>query len=85
MTKGTILVVEDSREISDMLKSFLHKQGYEVECAYDGRAASVLLRNKEYTIVLMDLMLPFKSGEQLIEEMRANQKNTPVICLSAKP
>lgn len=84
MMKGTILVVEDSQEINDMLKNFLHKQGYEVECAYDGRAASVLLRNKEYTIVLMDLMLPFKSGEQLIEEMRANQKNTPVICLSAK-
>lgn len=83
MSKGKILIVEDSREISDMLCVFLQEHGYEVECVYEGKAASKLLKSKEYTIILMDLMLPFKSGEELIGELR-EQGRTPVICLSAK-
>ncbi|MBQ6696579.1 MAG: response regulator transcription factor [Lachnospiraceae bacterium] len=83
MSKGKILIVEDSREISDMLRAFLQEHDYEVECAYEGKAASKLLKCKEYTIILMDLMLPFKSGEELIGELR-EQGHTPIICLSAK-
>ncbi len=83
MSKGNILVVEDSREISDMLCAFLREHDYEVECAYEGKTASKFLKSKEYTIILMDLMLPFKNGEELIEEFR-EYTNTPVICLSAK-
>ena len=62
MDKGTILVVEDHKDISDMLAAFLAEHGYEVECAYDGREASAFLKEKSYTIILMDLMLPYKSG-----------------------
>lgn len=83
MNKGTVLIVEDYKEISDMLVTFLNEHGYEAECAYDGRKASCLLRNKEYSIILMDLMLPYKSGDSLIEELRTHA-DTPVICLSAK-
>lgn len=83
MSKGLVLIVEDHRDISDMLSAFLTEQGYEVSCAYDGREASALLKSRDYTIVLMDLMLPYKSGEVLIGELR-KRNNTPVICLSAK-
>lgn len=83
MSKGTILIVEDHRDISDMLSAFLGEQDYEVYCAYDGREASALLQKREFTIVLMDLMLPYKSGSILIRELR-ERRNTPVICLSAK-
>lgn len=83
MDKQKILVVEDHKDISDMLAAFLTGHGYEVECAYDGREASVLLKEKVYTIILMDLMLPYKSGDSLIGELRTHS-DTPVICLSAK-
>lgn len=83
MDKQTILVVEDHKDISDMLAAFLAEHGYEVECAYDGREASAFLKEKAYTIILMDLMLPYKSGDLLIEELRTHS-DTPVICLSAK-
>ena len=83
MNKRRILIVEDNQEISDMLATFLSENGYETECAYNGREAAACLQNKEYTIVLMDLMLPYKSGNDLIRELRTHS-NVPVICLSAK-
>ncbi len=83
MSKGRILIVEDYKEISQMLADFLTAQEYEVECAYDGKKASELLKQNSYAIVLMDLMLPYKSGDILIKELREHSQ-TPVICLSAK-
>lgn len=81
--KGKILIVEDHRDISDLLSSFLAENGYEAECAYNGREASDLLRDKAYALILMDLMLPYKGGTALISELRS-RSDTPVICLSAK-
>ncbi len=78
-----ILIVEDDKEISAMLLSFLIQKGYAVEVAADGRIASKKMKEQEYSLILMDLMLPFISGEQLIKELR-RYSNTPVIVLSAK-
>lgn len=83
MDKRNILIVEDNREISDMLSTFLSNNGFETECAYNGREAAVCLKNREYTLVLMDLMLPYCSGNDLIKELRTHS-TVPVICLSAK-
>ncbi len=83
MNREKILIVEDNRDISDMLAAFLSENGYETICAYDGRTASACLQSGEYAIVLMDLMLPYTSGETLIRELREHS-DTPVICLSAK-
>ena len=78
-----ILIVEDDKEISEMLASFLTQKGYEVWVALDGREATLKFAEREYDLILMDLMLPFKSGERLISELRKSM-NTPVIVLSAK-
>lgn len=78
-----ILIVEDDEEISAMLASFLKQKGYGVWVANDGREATARLAQRSYDLILMDLMLPFKSGEQLIRELRQSA-NTPVIVLSAK-
>lgn len=78
-----ILIVEDDKEISNLLASFLKQNGYEVRVALDGREATARFAEQEYDLILMDLMLPFKSGEQLIKELRQHA-NTPVIVLSAK-
>lgn len=78
-----ILIVEDDHEINKLLADFLQKNGYETESAEDGGKASLLLRKQDFDLVLMDLMLPYKSGEHLIKEFR-EYSQIPVIVLSAK-
>lgn len=78
-----IAIIEDDREISRILKEFLEKHGYETLQAFDGNEAQKLLDKKGPQLILMDLMLPGKSGERLIAELR-EKKDTPVIVISAK-
>ncbi len=78
-----ILIVEDDKEIVSMLAGFLEQKDYAVWTAADGRAASVQMAERAYDLILMDLMLPYKSGEQLIQELRKSA-DTPVIVISAK-
>lgn len=78
-----ILIVEDDHEINKLLADFLQKNGYETESAEEGGKASLLLRKQDFDLVLMDLMLPYKNGEQLIKEFR-EYSQIPVIVLSAK-
>lgn len=78
-----VLIVEDDKEINNILQTFLEQKGYEVWTAFDGHAATGQIREREYDLILMDLMLPFKSGERLIKELR-EYSGTPVIVLSAK-
>ncbi len=80
---GRILIIEDNKEISELLTGFLSGNGYEIITAYDGNKATALLKKQEFDIVLMDLMLPFVSGEQLIKEFRS-YSDKPVIVISAK-
>lgn len=81
--KLKIAVVEDDHEINKILKELLEGGGYEVVQAFDGSEASKLLRGEKLDLVLMDLMLPYKSGERLIAELR-EVSQTPVIVISAK-
>ncbi|MBQ3161931.1 MAG: response regulator transcription factor [Oscillospiraceae bacterium] len=78
-----ILIVEDDSEINKLLADFLQKNNYETISAEDGGKASLLLRKQDFDLVLMDLMLPYKSGEHLIKEFR-EYSQIPVIVLSAK-
>ena len=78
-----ILIVEDDSEINKLLADFLQKNNYETISAEDGGKASLLLRKQDFDLVLMDLMLPYKSGEHLIKEFR-RYSQIPVIVLSAK-
>ncbi len=81
--KGRILIVEDDKEIGALLCDFLGQNDFETIIAREGRTAERLLREQEFDIVLMDLMLPFISGEQLIQDFR-KYSDKPVIILSAK-
>ncbi|MBP3351446.1 MAG: response regulator, partial [Lachnospiraceae bacterium] len=62
-----VLIVEDDKEINNILQTFLEQKGYEVWTAFDGHAATGQIQEREYDLILMDLMLPFKSGERLIK------------------
>lgn len=79
----TIFIVEDNKEISDLLSSYLSDNKYEIIKAYDGATARIMLKNEKYDLVLMDLMLPGISGEWLIKGLREYSK-VPVIVISAK-
>lgn len=78
-----ILLIEDDIEISDMLKSFLMTENFEIETAYDGESACEKFFADHYSLVLLDLMIPKKSGMEVMKAIR--EKNTvPIIILSAK-
>lgn len=80
-----ILIVEDDININNLLCEVLTKSGYECEQAFSGTEAKLLLdiKEKAYTLVLLDLMLPGASGEEVLKEIR-KQGRLPVIVLTAK-
>jgi DNA-binding response OmpR family regulator len=83
MPKGRILIVEDDREINKLLSDFLTENDYETISVYNGREASEKMAAHNYNLILMDLMLPYKDGKTLIEELR-EYSDCPVVVLSAK-
>ena len=75
-----ILIVEDDINIQNILQELLIKNNYEVTSAYSGSEALLLLEKNVFDLVLLDLMLPAISGEEIIKKV----KNIPIIVLSAK-
>ena len=80
---ANILVVEDDREINRLLCDILAKNKYDCFSEYSGKSAYEALKNNKYDMVLLDLMLPGISGEELLKEYRRFSK-APVIIISAK-
>lgn len=81
MTK--ILVVDDEKPISDIIKFNLTKEGYDVVVAMDGREAIDLFESEAPDLVLLDQMLPELDGTEVLRQIRA-QSQTPVIMVTAK-
>jgi len=79
-----ILLIEDDEAISEMVRSYLVKEGYEVEIAFDGEIAETTFRTSNpFDLVLLDLMLPKRSGTDILQTIRA-QSLVPVLIMSAK-
>lgn len=78
-----ILIVEDDVYINALLKEALEREHYICTQAFSGTEASLLLRTNTYAVILLDLMLPGISGEEVLKEVR-KKGNTPVIVLTAK-
>lgn len=77
----TIMIVEDDKDINEMLQELLKQAGYEVKYAYSGTEA-LLIHNDKIDLIILDLMLPGKSGEEIIKELK-DIKDVPVIVTSA--
>lgn len=80
MTK--ILIVEDEKPISDLIKMSLLREGYKCFCAYDGKTAADMMENETYDLVLLDVMLPEIDGYALLEY--AKYCRMPAILITAK-
>ena len=76
----TILVIDDDLHIGNLLEELLTRAGYQVRRAYSGTEALLLLESAPPDLVLLDLMLPGLSGEELLPRI----ENIPVIVVSAK-
>ncbi|MRH44380.1 response regulator [Aquibacillus halophilus] len=78
-----ILVVDDEKPIADILKFNLEKEGYQVICAYDGDEAVRLTDQENPDLLLLDIMLPNKDGNEVCREVRKTH-NMPIIMITAK-
>ncbi|MGE7930482.1 response regulator transcription factor [Lysinibacillus xylanilyticus] len=79
----TILIVDDDPDIVDLLKLYLKAEGYSTLEAYDGKEAFKRLKNQAVDLAIIDIMMPFIDGYQLLQMIRQEYK-IPVILLSAK-
>ena len=78
-----ILIVEDEESIAELEKDYLELSGFEVEIENDGSSGLDKALKEDYDLLILDLMLPGISGEEVLQEIR-KQGNTPVIILTAK-
>jgi two-component system OmpR family response regulator len=82
-TAPHILVVDDDREIRDLLARFLERHGFRVTTARDGRELRRAFPNGAYALVVLDLMLPGEDGLSLLRWLREEGGRTPVVMLTA--
>ncbi len=81
---ATVLIVEDDEVLAGIMRRHLGKAGHDVEWAADGERGLRKIRFERPDVCVIDLMMPGKDGWSLIEEMRAEGIDTPVIVLSAR-
>ena len=81
--ENTILIVDDEVKITEVIKSYLENSGYLTACAYDGKNAMSLFEKLSPALIILDLMLPDMSGEDICREIRKKSR-VPIIMLTAK-
>ena len=79
-----ILVIEDDRKVANFVQSGLEQEGYAVDVLHDGGSAGEQARSVDYDAVVLDLMLPGRSGFQVLRDIRARKPSLPVLILTAK-
>jgi DNA-binding response OmpR family regulator len=79
-----VLVVEDDRKVASFIQKGLEEEGYAVDVLNDGDEAGVQAQMIDYDCVVLDLMLPGRSGFQVLRDIRANKADMPVLILSAQ-
>src|SRR5713101_5920105 len=79
-----ILVVEDDRKVAGFIEQGLREEGYAVDVAPDGDEATMLAHVYEYDMIVLDVMLPKKTGLQVAAELRREGRSTPILMLTAR-
>lgn len=78
-----ILIIEDEKAISDLIKIELQQQGYQCKIAADGEIGANLLEKSKFDLILLDIMLPKIDGYELLNYIKQTSQ-TPTICITAK-
>lgn len=78
-----ILIIEDDKSISELQKDYLEMSGYDVVCAFDGNSGFEYIKNENFDLIILDLMLPEKNGFDILREI-SDSKQIPVLIVSAK-
>src|SRR5688572_7299179 len=82
---GLVLIVEDNRNISEMVGEYLEGRGFEVDYASDGLDGYRLAAENSYDVIVLDLMLPRLDGLEVCKRLREEaRKSTPVLMLTAR-
>ncbi len=79
-----ILVVEDDKKVASFLEKGLREEGYAVDVAHDGEAGAMKAHVYDYDLLLLDVMLPGKSGFEIVREVRGKESAVPVLLLTAR-
>jgi two-component system, OmpR family, manganese sensing response regulator len=79
-----ILLVDDETELTEPLSRILKREGYQVDIAHDGDTGSLFASQKQYDLMILDWMLPHKTGLEICQELRSQGNTTPVLFLTAK-
>ena len=83
MPNKEILIVDDDKNICEVIKLYLQKEGYKVTLAYDGQAGIEAFERSTPSLVVLDIMMPRKDGWEVLKEIRKSSA-VPVIMLTAK-
>jgi len=78
-----ILVIEDDRNIADVIRRGLHEQQYAVDLAFAGEDGESLALSRPYDLIMLDLMLPTKSGRAVCADLRGAGLRTPIMVMTA--
>ena len=79
-----VLLVEDDEVISERLKRALEKEGYPTDLAHDGQVGLDLARMGEYSVIILDVMMPKRDGWSVCQALRDSKNTTPILMLTAK-
>jgi DNA-binding response OmpR family regulator len=79
-----ILVVEDDKKVASFLERGLREDGYAVDVAHDGWDGSLKAHVNEYDLLILDLMLPGKTGFEIVRELRREDSPVPILLLTAR-
>lgn len=82
--KRVICIVEDEKDLNELVRSYLQKEGYEVRSYYTYEEANLHVGDDDVHLWILDIMLDDKSGFDLIEDIRRQSETTPVIFMSAR-
>src|SRR5208282_2801186 len=83
VSKGRVLVVDDEVEIRESLEALLNLEGYQVDLAANAAEGERQLEVRAYDLVLLDLMMPEKSGMEMLRDVRERDRNTPIFMITA--
>jgi len=79
-----LLVVEDEKKVASFIKKGLEEEGYAVDLAHDGESGLELALERVHDLIVLDVHLPKKNGLRVLQELRAEKVNTPVLLLTVR-